>query len=255
MSSKDLKNVMALILTYGNYMNGGNMQRGQADGFTLDILPKLRDVKSKDNSYTFLHFIVSTYVKNYDEFAGTTESKLPVPETSDIEGASSLNFENVEADIVTLKGKLKNCTKQAEEVIQSSSEETVEPFKSKMLTFLEQAKEKMEDVQENYDEVKKTFLQTMKFFDFTPKPKKPGELPLPCDFFFPWSTFCHDFKEIWKIEQRRIFIEKKKQEEEANKQFIEKKRTGISNLPKQPKKAGGFKDRMQDLKKKLRPNN
>lgn len=63
MSSKDLKNVLALILTYGNYMNGGNMQRGQADGFTLDILPKLRDVKSKDNAYTFLHFIVSTYIK------------------------------------------------------------------------------------------------------------------------------------------------------------------------------------------------
>jgi hypothetical protein len=63
MSSKDLNNVIALVLTYGNYMNGGNMQRGQADGFTLDILPKLKDVKSNDNSYTFLHFIVSTYIK------------------------------------------------------------------------------------------------------------------------------------------------------------------------------------------------
>lgn len=27
-------------------MNGGNRTRGQADGFTLDILPKLKDVKS-----------------------------------------------------------------------------------------------------------------------------------------------------------------------------------------------------------------
>lgn len=27
-------------------MNGGNRSRGQADGFTLDILPKLKDVKS-----------------------------------------------------------------------------------------------------------------------------------------------------------------------------------------------------------------
>jgi formin 2 len=62
-SSRELQKVLALILTYGNYMNGGNMVRGQADGFTLDILPKLKDVKSKDNSYTFLHFIVNKFIQ------------------------------------------------------------------------------------------------------------------------------------------------------------------------------------------------
>lgn len=34
------------MLAFGNFMNGGNRSRGQADGFTLDILPKLKDVKS-----------------------------------------------------------------------------------------------------------------------------------------------------------------------------------------------------------------
>lgn len=46
-SSKELKKVIAIILALGNFMNGGNLQRGQADGFGLDILPKLKDVKSK----------------------------------------------------------------------------------------------------------------------------------------------------------------------------------------------------------------
>jgi formin 2 len=45
---------MGVILACGNYMNGGNVQRGQADGFAIDILPKLKDVKSKDNSITLL---------------------------------------------------------------------------------------------------------------------------------------------------------------------------------------------------------
>ena len=36
---------MEMILSFGNYMNGGT-QRGQADGFDLGILAKLRDVKS-----------------------------------------------------------------------------------------------------------------------------------------------------------------------------------------------------------------
>ncbi|OWK07744.1 hypothetical protein Celaphus_00008129 [Cervus elaphus hippelaphus] len=36
--------VLGLVLAFGNYMNGGNNTRGQADGFGLDILPKLKDV-------------------------------------------------------------------------------------------------------------------------------------------------------------------------------------------------------------------
>lgn len=45
MTSESLKKLFAIILTLGNYMNGGNGQRGQADGFGLEILAKLKDVK------------------------------------------------------------------------------------------------------------------------------------------------------------------------------------------------------------------
>ena len=38
--------VLGLVLAFGNYMNGGNKTWGQADCFELDILPKLKDVKS-----------------------------------------------------------------------------------------------------------------------------------------------------------------------------------------------------------------
>lgn len=38
---------MGLVLALGNYMNGGNRARGQADGFGLEVLPKLKDVKSR----------------------------------------------------------------------------------------------------------------------------------------------------------------------------------------------------------------
>lgn len=45
-ASDTVKKVLGLILAFGNFMNGGNRTRGQADGFSLDILPKLKDVKS-----------------------------------------------------------------------------------------------------------------------------------------------------------------------------------------------------------------
>lgn len=44
---KSLRDVIGLVLAFGNYMNGGNRTRGQADGFGLEILPKLKDVKSR----------------------------------------------------------------------------------------------------------------------------------------------------------------------------------------------------------------
>lgn len=44
---KSVKEILGLILAFGNYMNGGNRTRGQADGFGLEILPKLKDVKSR----------------------------------------------------------------------------------------------------------------------------------------------------------------------------------------------------------------
>lgn len=45
-SGPEVMQVLGLVLAFGNFMNGGNRTRGQADGFALDILPKLKDVKS-----------------------------------------------------------------------------------------------------------------------------------------------------------------------------------------------------------------
>jgi len=140
-----------------------------------------------------------------------------------------------------------DCDKQAQEVIQSS-EEHVEPFKTKMLSFLEQATGKLQDMEENLDEGKQTFVKTMKFFDYMPKAKKAGELCSPTDFFQPWSAFCHDFKEIWKNEQQRILKENLKEIERA----IQAKRVGISKLQKQPKKKGGLKDKLMEKLNKQR---
>lgn len=89
-----MKNVLAVILTLGNYMNGGNMQRGQADGFGLEILAKLKDVKSKDNQVTLLHFIVRTYMKQLDDPLAA-DLPLPIPEPGDIDRSATVNFEDV----------------------------------------------------------------------------------------------------------------------------------------------------------------
>lgn len=58
-----MSRVLGIILALGNYMNGGNRQRGQADGFAIDILPKIKDVKSKDNTLTLIFYVVKVYIQ------------------------------------------------------------------------------------------------------------------------------------------------------------------------------------------------
>lgn len=47
LDSCGVRKVVGLVLALGNHMNGGSRVRGQADGFGLEILPKLKDVKSR----------------------------------------------------------------------------------------------------------------------------------------------------------------------------------------------------------------
>lgn len=56
-SGDTLKKWLEILLTFGNYLNGGT-NRGSAFGFKLDILNKLVDLKTKDNKRSFLYYII-----------------------------------------------------------------------------------------------------------------------------------------------------------------------------------------------------
>ncbi|KAH0516805.1 Formin-2, partial [Microtus ochrogaster] len=79
--------VLGLVLALGNYVNGGNKTQGQADGSGLDILPKLKDVKSSD--------------------AGKKQCVFPLAEPQELFQASQMKFEDFQKDLRKLKNDLK----------------------------------------------------------------------------------------------------------------------------------------------------
>merc|ERR1719348_2604727 len=105
-NSTQLRNVLGVILACGNYLNGGNKQRGQADGFNIEILSKLKDVKTKDNFSNLLGYIVRTYIDKYDLHRGTPESLLPVPEPGDLDKARAVDFDAERTECKNLLQKL-----------------------------------------------------------------------------------------------------------------------------------------------------
>ncbi|KGM00115.1 Formin-2, partial [Charadrius vociferus] len=127
--------VLGLVLAFGNYMNGGNRTRGQADGFGLDILPKLKDVKSSDNSRSLLSYIVSYYLRNFDEDAGKEQCIFPLPDPQDLFQASQMKFEDFQKDLRKMKKDLRVCETEAAKVYQLSLEEHLQPFKDSMEQF------------------------------------------------------------------------------------------------------------------------
>ncbi|PKU48601.1 formin-2 [Limosa lapponica baueri] len=130
--------VLGLVLAFGNYMNGGNRTRGQADGFGLDILPKLKDVKSSDNSRSLLSYIVSYYLRNFDEDAGKEQCIFPLPDPQDLFQASQMKFEDFQKDLRKMKKDLRVCETEAAKVYQLSLEEHLQPFKDSMEQFISQ---------------------------------------------------------------------------------------------------------------------
>ncbi|ELW70925.1 Formin-2 [Tupaia chinensis] len=161
--------VLGLVLAFGNYMNGGHKTRGQADGFGLDILPKLKDVKSSTLKngpgvmqvlglvLAFGNYMNGGHktrgqadgfgldilpklkdVKSSD--AGKEQCVFPLPEPQDLFQASQMKFEDFQKDLRKLKKDLKACEVEAGKVYQVSSKEHMQPFKENMEQFIIQAK-------------------------------------------------------------------------------------------------------------------
>uniref|UniRef100_UPI00398F6836 formin-2 n=1 Tax=Pristiophorus japonicus TaxID=55135 RepID=UPI00398F6836 len=210
-TSASVKEVLSLILAFGNYMNGGNRSRGQADGFGLEILPKLRDVKSSDNSINLLFYLVSYYLRNFDKDAGTEQSIFPMPEPQDLFQASQMKFEDFEKDLRKLKKDLKVCEKEMEKVCRLSPEEHLQPFKDQMEEFINQAKVDQESKEVFLSGTHKSFLETAAYFSM--KPKSGDKEVTPNHLFTLWHEFCTDFKEYWKKENKVILQEKIKEAE------------------------------------------
>ncbi len=65
--NSQLQTVLAIVLHIGNLLNAGNPRRGNAKGFELDILNKLKDVRTNDGSSNLLQYVVRCYANHAKE--------------------------------------------------------------------------------------------------------------------------------------------------------------------------------------------
>ncbi|KAK6294926.1 hypothetical protein J4Q44_G00341520 [Coregonus suidteri] len=209
METSSVREVMGLVLALGNHMNGGNRTRGQADGFDLEILPKLKDVKSRDNRISLVDYVVSYYLRNLDENAGTERSVFPLPEPQDVFLSAQVKFEDITKELRQLRRDLTVCEKGVQKVCSSSPDEHLQPFKDKMEAFVLNAHKEQDEVDAQLMFAQKSFHELVTFLGLKPKT---GDTEVATGHFFMlWFEFCTDFKTRWRRENKNISKERLKE--------------------------------------------
>lgn len=199
MTSESVKKILSIVLALGNYMNGGNRDRGQADGFGLEILARLRDVKSATgSSITLLHYVVQTYIQANvpSGIVSFNEVRKPLPEPGDLEQASTVVFDDISQDLKQLHNQIESCQACASRVKGSHEE----PFNSHMKKVFKKLSGEHQDQMSNLKDCIETFDEICQFFCWRAKTQQPMR-----EFFHCWIPFCRDFHSIFKNEiLRRI---------------------------------------------------
>ncbi|XP_060543440.1 formin-1 isoform X2 [Pantherophis guttatus] len=245
---KSVKNILALVLAFGNYMNGGNQTRGQADGFGLEILPKLKDVKSRDTGISLADYVVIYYLRHCDKEAGTEKSVFPLPEPQDFFQASQVKFEDVTKDLRKLKRDLEGCEKQMKVVFRESSEEHLQPFKDKFEDFYCEAVEEHKAAKSHLDNAQKCFEEMVKYYGI--KPKSGEKETTPNYVFMVWHEFCSEFKAIWKRENKNISKERLRMAQQSVSKLTSEKKVETRKI----NPTASLKERLRQKEAGVPPN-
>ncbi|CAL1546927.1 unnamed protein product [Lymnaea stagnalis] len=197
-NSVSLKHVLETVLAVGNYMNAGT-ERGQADGFKVDILNSLKEMQDPSKQNNLLELIMRIYSHIFEselDFGCPTRFRLPEP--SNMRHAAQVSFEDIQRalrelndELFFVKNKLEPLSKQEGNSSAVSLRVTCENFMTAALDLLAEERKLLDNTQTH-------FWKTAVYFSLE------GQQSSPHDFFQIWASFLHDCKYYWKLAHRNL---------------------------------------------------
>jgi ElaB/YqjD/DUF883 family membrane-anchored ribosome-binding protein len=144
--------------------NRGDKNLGQADGFNVDLLPKIKDTKRTDNQSNLLEYIVRPCCLREEI---TPKASLPVPVPNEVEQCTKVNFEEIQKELQKFQkfsNELERIKAVTKVVLDKSSEERKQPFRTKMSKVLESAEEEIRNLQDLVKQSHLCFIKTLRYF-------------------------------------------------------------------------------------------
>ncbi|XP_034231720.1 LOW QUALITY PROTEIN: inverted formin-2-like [Thrips palmi] len=138
-NNASLKEFLALILHFGNYLNAGSYA-GNAAGFKLNTLPKLLDMRANKPRVTCLHYVVDvSEAQNKDILTFTTEMKQ-------MRSAARISLETLEEEVQQQDKKIQKLSV----ILKAADKEVQKQFSE----FVTEAIESVKDLQKCVSDAK-----------------------------------------------------------------------------------------------------
>uniref|UniRef100_A0A8C8REJ1 Dishevelled associated activator of morphogenesis 2 n=1 Tax=Pelusios castaneus TaxID=367368 RepID=A0A8C8REJ1_9SAUR len=195
--SKRLKQLLEVVLAFGNYMNKG--QRGSAYGFKVSSLNKIADTKSSiDRNITLLHYLIMIFEKSYPDILDVQAELQHLPE------AAKVNLMELEKEVNNIKTGLKAVEVELD-YQKRRMREAGDRFVPVMSDFITVASFSFSELEDLLNEARDKYAKALKHFG-----ENEGKMQ-PDEFFGIFDTFLQSFTEA---KQDLENMRKKKEEEE-----------------------------------------
>lgn len=223
-NSKNLHQLMALILKLGNYLNGGTA-KGGAWGFKLDTINKLKNTKSQDNLYTLLHYIILLVQSNTQY----TPVLAFLQDLDPLHSASRIEMSVLQSEV----NKVKATNTKLKTELSAVPKTDTDRFSSIMNEFQSVLNTQSQSLTQRMSQLENDVSATIKFYCEDPSSMTMESL------FKAFMQFRDDFADgIQYIENRKLAAEKEaKMKQEKEKREREKMGREIG------RKSGGNVDK------------
>jgi len=153
-SSSELQVFFAIILSLGNWMNAGT-SRERSDGFNLEILRTLKDIKSTNGSFSLMDFVVFVYEQGIGKHRSALVSQF-LYLTSACQG---MTLADIQTQIVSLISSFSHLSEIVEE-----GELDDDPFLSIIEIFVARVSGTVERLKTVYKQLDQAFYEAISYF-------------------------------------------------------------------------------------------
>eukprot|EP00004_Rigifila_ramosa_P028834 TRINITY_DN993_c0_g1_i1.p1 TRINITY_DN993_c0_g1~~TRINITY_DN993_c0_g1_i1.p1 ORF type:complete len:956 (-),score=265.30 TRINITY_DN993_c0_g1_i1:45-2483(-) len=153
-TSPSFKLFLAFLLDAGNYLNGGNTSRGQADGFKLECLSTLSGVKDT-NGESLLQFLVSKVQAN-SAYVVDLMNEMP-----NVRDAANIQLSSIKNDLTKLLTEINAMKLLCDQVVASSSDDF---FSETFSKFFSDAQRQVSNLKVEFEETTNTYIDLLVYF-------------------------------------------------------------------------------------------
>lgn len=191
-SSQKFAQVLELVLLFGNIMNFDS-NNGQAYGFELPFLTRLKDTKDSNNQQTLLHFLVETIENKIPESLSFGE------ELAHSKEASRINVVNIQENMTEMHSSLENIKSLLNNSKESQTPDDI--FTDSMVDFSVHSSSRVARLERMIQRMENCFREVAEHFTFNALTYSIEMLFSDIEIFK--DSFAQAYKDILNVREKQ----------------------------------------------------